>query len=387
MGSTTRDYYEILSVERGANGEEIKRAYRRLAMKYHPDRNPGDKEAETKFKECAEAYEVLSDEQKRQVYDKYGHEGLRGRAAGGPGAAHDFSRMNVEDIFSMFNDIFDGVGGGRGGRARRGVARGYDLETEITLTLKDVLEGTTREVEFTRLDVCQECAGSGAEKGSEPVQCTTCAGHGFVIQTGLGGMFRMQTVCPGCRGRGKMVLDSCTKCRGKGRVPSKRRLSVKIPRGIHDGQAVRIAGEGEPPQQEVSADGSGQRGDLHVVVRVEADDLFERDGDNLLIELPITYTQAALGAQITVPSIDTEHQLAVPRGTQHGAVFTINGAGLPNLRSGKRGNLMVVADLQVPKKLSEKQEHLLRQLAETEDVAVAPRKSGLWSKLRDAMGA
>lgn len=387
MGSTTRDYYEILSVERTASGEDIKRAYRRLAMKYHPDRNPGDKEAETKFKECAEAYEVLSDDQKRQVYDKYGHEGLRGRAGGGPGAAHDFSRMNVEDIFSMFNDIFDGFGGARGaGRARRGVARGYDLETEITLSLKDVLEGTTREVEFTRLDVCAECSGSGAEKGSEPVQCTTCGGHGHVIQTGLGGMFRMQTVCPGCRGRGKVVLDSCTKCRGKGRVPSKRRLSVKIPRGIHDGQAVRIAGEGEPPQQEMSADGSGQRGDLHVVVRVEADDLFERDGDNLLIELPITYTQAALGAQITVPSIDTEHQLTVPRGTQHGAVFTVSGAGLPNLRSGKRGNLMVVADLQVPKKLSEKQEQLLRQLAETEDVAVAPRKSGLWSKIRDAMG-
>lgn len=388
MGSTTRDYYEILSVERTANGDEIKRAYRRLAMKYHPDRNPGDKEAETKFKECAEAYEVLSDEQKRQVYDKYGHEGLRGRA-GGPGAAHDFSRMNVEDIFSMFNDIFDGFGGQRGhpgARARRGVPRGYDLETEITLTLKDVLEGTSREVEFTRLDVCKECTGSGAEKGSEPIECKTCGGQGQVIQTGLGGMFRMQTVCPACRGRGRIVVDSCTSCKGKGRVRTKRRLSVKIPKGIHDGQAVRVSGEGEPPPQEMSPEGAGQRGDLHVVVRIETDELFERDGDNLIVEMPITYTQAALGSQVKAPSLDAEHTVSIPKGTQHGSVFTVQGAGLPNLRTGKRGNLVVITDLLVPKKLTDTQERLLRELAEAEDAPVAPRKSGVWSRLRDAIG-
>lgn len=390
MGSTTRDYYEILSVERTANGEDIKRAYRRLAMKYHPDRNPGDKEAEAKFKEGAEAYEVLSDEQKRAVYDKYGHEGLRGRAAGGPGAAHDFSRMNVEDIFSMFNDIFDGFGGQRrgpgAGGARRGVPRGYDLETEISLSLKDVLEGTTRDVEFTRLDVCSECTGSGAEKGSEPVECKMCGGQGQVIQTGLGGMFRMQTACPTCRGRGKVVVDTCTVCRGKGRVRAKRRLSVKIPKGIHEGQAVRVAGEGEPPPQEMSPDGAGQRGDLHVVVRIEPDDVFERDADNLVVELPITFTQAALGAQVNVPSLDAEHTVSIPKGTQHGAVFTVHNAGLPNLRSGKRGDLVIVTDLQVPKKLSEKQERLLRELAEEEDAPVAPRKSGVWAKIRDAIG-
>ncbi len=388
MASTTRDYYEILSVERTANGEEIKRSYRRLAMKYHPDRNPGDKEAETRFKECAEAYEVLSDEQKRQVYDKYGHEGLRGRGGAGPGAAHDFSRMNAEDIFSMFNDIFDGFGGQRRGPGaqRRGVPRGYDLETEIRLTLKDVLDGATREVEFTRLDVCKECDGSGAEAGTDPVECKTCGGQGQVIQTGLGGMFRMQTVCPSCRGRGKVVIDSCTECRGKGRVRSKRRLSVKIPKGIHDGQAVRVSGEGEPPPQEMSPSGAGQRGDLHVVVRVETDEIFERDGDNIIVELPMTYTQAALGAQVKVPSIDAEHSLTIAKGTQHGAVFTVHNAGLPNLRSGKRGDLVVVTDLQVPKKLTDKQETLLRELAEEEDAPVAPRKSGMWTKIRDAIG-
>ncbi len=388
MGSTTRDYYEILSVERTANGDEIKRSYRRLAMKYHPDRNPGDKEAETRFKECAEAYEVLSDEQKRQVYDKYGHEGLRGRGGGGPGAAHDFSRMNAEDIFSMFNDIFDGFGGQRRGPGaqRRGVPRGYDLETEIQLTLKDVLNGATREVEFTRLDVCKECTGSGAEPGSEPVECKTCGGQGQVIQTGLGGMFRMQTACPTCRGRGKIVVDTCTGCRGKGRIRTKRRLSVKIPKGIHEGQAVRVSGEGEPPPQEMSPDGTGMRGDLHVVVRVETDEIFERDGDNLIIELPMTYTQAVLGAQVKVPSIDAEHTVNITKGTQHGAVFTIHHAGLPNLRSGKRGDLVVVTDLQVPKKLTDKQETLLRELAEEEDAPVAPRKSGMWTKIRDAIG-
>ena len=388
MGSTTRDYYEILSVERAANGEEIKRSYRRLAMKYHPDRNPGDKEAETKFKECAEAYEVLSDEQKRQIYDKYGHEGLRGRGGGRPGAAHDFSRMNAEDIFSMFNDIFDGFGGQRRGPGaqRRGVPRGYDLETEIQLTLKDVLNGATREVEFTRLDVCKECTGSGAEPGSDPVECKTCGGQGQVIQTGLGGMFRMQTVCPTCRGRGKIVVDTCTGCRGKGRIRAKRRLSVKIPKGIHEGQAVRVSGEGEPPPQEMSPDGTGMRGDLHVVVRVETDEIFERDGDNLIIELPMTYTQAVLGAQVKVPSIDAEHTVNITKGTQHGAVFTVHNAGLPNLRSGKRGDLVIVTDLQVPKKLSDKQETLLRELAEEEDAPVAPRKSGMWTKIRDAIG-
>jgi molecular chaperone DnaJ len=192
---TTRDYYEVLSVERTADGDEIKRAYRRLAMKYHPDRNPGDAEAEASFKEAAEAYEVLSDEQKRKVYDQYGHEGLRGRGA----AAHDFSRMNVDDIFSMFNDIFGGGGGaGFGGGQRRGqrVARGYDLETEVEITLNDVLDGCTRDVEFTRLDVCDTCTGSGAKPGTTPETCDTCGGHGKVQQAGLGGMFRMVTACP-----------------------------------------------------------------------------------------------------------------------------------------------------------------------------------------------
>ena len=197
---TQRDYYEILSVERNADGEEIKRAYRRLAMKYHPDRNPGDPEAEAKFKEAAEAYEVLSDPARRQRYDQFGHEGLRS----GP-AAHDFSRMSHDDIFSMFSDIFAGFGGGGRGRGHGGVPRGFNLETEVSITLEDVLNGCERTIEFTRLDVCEKCTGSGAKPGSKPERCKTCGGHGKVQQSGLGGMFRMVTTCPACGGRGQIV--------------------------------------------------------------------------------------------------------------------------------------------------------------------------------------
>lgn len=369
---TSRDYYEVLSVERTADGEEIKRAYRRLAMKHHPDRNPGDKEAETKFKEAAEAYEVLSDGERRKRYDQFGHDGVRGQGGYAP---HDFSRMHADDIFSMFQDIFGGAAGGMGGVGRgapgrganrRGVARGYDLETEVVLDLKDVVTGCEREVEFTRLDVCEKCAGSGAKAGSKPAKCETCGGQGRVVQTGLGGMFRMETTCPHCVGRGQIVKDKCDGCHGKGRKPHKRRLSVKIPPGIHDQQAVRIVGEGEPPGPEVSPDGSGVRGDLHVVARVRGMEGFERDGDNLVTALPISFTQAALGAHVEAPAIDGPASLQVPKGTQHGAALRIQGGGLPNLRNGKRGDLIAVVEVVVPKRLSAKQEALLRELAELE---------------------
>ncbi len=385
---TTLDYYEILSVERTADGEEIKRAYRRLAMKYHPDRNPGDAEAETRFKECAEAYEVLSDDSRRKIYDQYGHEGLRGR--GGP-AGHDFSRMNVDDIFSMFNDIFGGggrggAGGGRSGRGR-GVARGYDLETEVEITLRDVLDGCEREVEFTRLDVCARCSGKGAEPGTEPEKCETCAGHGVVIQQGFGGMFRMQTACPSCKGRGEVVKNKCVNCHGKGREPKKRSLNVKIPAGIRDGQAVRIGGEGEPPPVEASPEGTGVRGDLHVVVRVQEDDLLHRDGDHLLMEMPISFAKASLGAELEVPTLTGSAKVIVPKGTQHGTILKVHGEGVPNLRSGKRGDLIIGVKVEIPKKMSDRQEKLLREFAETEnDHTILPESQGFWKKIKEALG-
>jgi len=379
---TTRDYYEILGLERDASEDDIKRAYRRLALKYHPDRNPDDADAELRFKEAAEAYEVLADKEKRARYDRYGHEGLRGSGS----ATHDFSRMNVEDIFSMFSDIFGGggfggAGGGRGGRQR--VARGYDLETEVRVSLKEVLTGVERDVEFTRLDVCEACGGGGAKPGTEPATCPTCDGQGKVQQTGLGGMFRMVSACPTCRGRGTVIKEYCPDCRGKGRVPRRRTLSVRIPPGIHDGQAVRVQGEGEPPGPESSPSGAGVRGDLHVVVRVERDELFSRDGDHLVMELPLGFTQAALGAEIDVPTLTGKATVTIPRGTQHGATIRLHGDGLPNLRSGRRGDLVVATRIEIPKRLTEKQERLLREFADTEDQTVLPESHGFLRKIRE----
>lgn len=380
---TTRDYYEILSVERTADGDEIKRAYRRLAMKYHPDRNQDNKEAEEKFKEAAEAYDVLSDAQKRQMYDQYGHAGVRGSGAAG----HDFSRMDATDIFSMFNDIFGQMGGGFGGgsRARRGPARGYDLETQVYVTLSEVLTGTEKDVEFTRMDVCNKCSGSGAKPGTTPTTCAQCGGQGKVQQTGMGGMFRMVVACPVCKGAGTIVKEHCSDCKGKGRTPTDRRLSVKVPAGIQHGQTIRVRGEGEPPQRETSANGDGVRGDLHVVVGIKEHELFGREGDHLILELPISFTQATLGAEIDCPTLDGETKICIPRSTQHGAIFRVPAKGLPNLRSARRGELVVVAKIEIPTKLSAAQEKLLREFAATEDEKIHPEASSFWKKMKDML--
>ncbi len=383
---TTRDYYEVLSVERTADTDEIKRSYRRLALKYHPDRNPDDAEAETKFKEAAEAYEILSDDSKRKVYDQYGHEGLRSR--GGP-APHDFSRMDPNDIFSMFEEIFGGGGRGGfggGGRGRPRTARGYDLEYETTIDLTDVAKGCEREVEFTRLDVCDKCTGTGAKPGTKPETCTTCGGQGKVAQQGLGGMFRMVTACPRCRGRGKVIKEHCDTCRGKGRVPKKRKLTVKIPAGVHEGQAVRVQGEGEPPPPEASPQGQGVRGDLHVLIRVKDHPLFHRDSDNLVVELPVSFSQAALGAEVDVPTIEGSRQLRIHAGAQHDDMYKLDGEGLPNLRSGRHGDLLTIIKIEIPKKLSSKQKDILREYAETEDHSILPESHGFWKKMKDRIG-
>ncbi len=380
--ATTRDYYEVLGIDRNAGTDDIKRAYRRMAMKYHPDRNPGDEQAVEAFKEAAEAYEVLSNDEQRKIYDQYGPEGLRGR----PG--HDFHSMDPDDIFSMFNDIFSGLGGfgsGRGGSRRsRGVARGYDLQTQVQISLEEVLHGTSKEVDFTRLDVCESCNGNGAKAGTKPVTCTTCGGNGQVMQAGLGGMFRMVTTCPHCKGRGSVITDPCPDCRGSGRVPKHRVLEIKIPAGVHAGQAVAVRGEGEPPAAEQSPSGQGIRGDLHVLVDVKPHELFQRSGDDLHIEIPITFTQAALGAEVCIPTIDGEgHQLTIPKGTQYGKHFKINAKGLPHLRHGRRGDLIVTVKIETPTRLNHEQEELLRQYAATEEVDVQSESHGFWSKIKD----
>ena len=378
-----RCYYEVLSIERAANGDEIKRAYRRMAMKWHPDRNPGDPKAETEFKACAEAYEVLSDPERKKLYDTHGHAGLR-QAPG-----HDFSRMRPDDIFSIFNDIFGGGTGGGGGRSRRGPVRGYDLETTVEIELKEVLAGVDVEVSFKRRDVCEGCEGSGAKKGTKPIKCPTCQGNGQVAQTGLGGMFRMVTTCPNCRGRGSVISEACVECRGAGRVAKSRKLSVKVPAGIAEGQVIRIAGEGEPPPPEADPAGRGQRGDLHVVVQVKDHEQFERVEDDLVLTREISYSLASLGGSTSVDTLEGKERLEVPRGTQHGDILTIEGAGLPHLRSPSvRGDLRVGIVLRVPKKVTPEQRELLEKLAKTElneDEEYRPQGKGVWKKIKDTI--
>ena len=372
-----RDYYEVLGVDKSASADDIKRAYRRLAIKFHPDKNPGDKDAESKFKECAEAYEVLSDTEKRARYDQYGHSGLQGSGV------HDFSRMNVEDIFGALNleDIFgDLFGGGHGGRSRRasarGARRGYDLETVVELTLNDVETGVEKSIEFTRQDYCEECSGSGAAKGSSPTKCPTCGGSGQVAQAGLGGFFQMVSTCPKCKGSGMVISSPCKNCRGSGRISKKRLVNVKIPAGVHEGQSVRIPGEGEPGFN------GGPRGDLYCYVKLKEHPFLQRDSIDLIAVVPVSFTQAALGGIIVVPSLNSTRELKIPPGSQNGDVFRIRGQGLPDIRTKQTGDELVQIIVEIPKKLNSQQEELLRKFAETEDKIVLPKTKGFFEKLK-----
>jgi molecular chaperone DnaJ len=370
-----RDYYEVLGVGKSASADDIKRAYRRLAIKYHPDKNPDNKDAESKFKECAEAYEVLSDSDKRSQYDQFGHAGLDGAGV------HDFSRMNVEDIFGalniedLFGDVFGFSGRSRRG-ARGGPRKGYDLETVVQLTLNDVAVGVEKGIEFTRQDNCEDCGGSGSAKGSSLSKCSACGGSGQVAQSGLGGFFQMVSTCPQCKGNGKVITNPCKKCRGSGKVPKKRLVTVKIPAGVHEGQSVRVAGEGEPGFN------NGPRGDLYCYVKVKEHPFLQRDGVNLIATVPVSFTQAALGGTIEVPSLNGRRELKIPAGTQYGDVFRIKGQGLPEIRTKRSGDELVQIVVETPKKLNGEQEELLRKFAKTEDISVLPNSRGFFEKLK-----
>lgn len=375
-----RDYYEVLGVDKGAAVEDIKRAYRRLAIKFHPDKNPGDKEAEAKFKECAEAYEVLSDTDKRARYDQYGHAGLQGSGV------HDFSRMNVDDIFGALNldDIFGDFFGGFSRRGRSsgpaGPRRGYDLETVVELTLNDVANGVEKSIEFSRQDLCEDCSGSGCAKGSSPSKCSTCGGSGQVAQAGLGGFFQMVSACPACKGSGMVIKSPCKKCRGTGRVGKKRLVAVKIPAGVHEGQSVRVGGEGEPGFN------GGPRGDLYCYVKIKAHPFLERQDTNIIATVPVSFTQASLGGTIEVPSLNGTKELKIPPGTQPGDVFRIKGQGLPDIRTKRSGDELVQIMVEIPRKLNSEQEELLRKFAATEDNTVLPKSRGFFEKLKQYFG-
>jgi molecular chaperone DnaJ len=370
-----RDYYEVLGVSKNASDNEIKRAYRRMAMKYHPDKNPGDNDAEAKFKECAEAYEVLSDSEKRQRYDRFGHEGLRGMGM------RDFSRMNVEDIFSMFgfDDFFSGIFGGRRRSGRRaGPTRGYDLETTVELKLNDISKGVEKTIEFTRQDICTECRGSGSAKGTTPAKCPTCGGTGQVASRG--GFFQMVSTCPKCRGNGQFITNPCKKCKGTGRVPKKRVVNIKIPQGVHEGQGIRVTNEGEPGRD------GGPRGDLFCYVRIKPHEFLLRDGNDLIATVPISFTQATLGATIDVPSLDGTRGLKIPPGTQYGSVFRIKAQGLPDIRTGRTGDELVQVTIETPTRLNTKQQELLREFAKTENKTVSPQSKRFFEKLKKYFG-
>ena len=373
MAVTKRDYYQVLSVARTADGEEIKRSYRRLAMKFHPDRNTGDgkQDAELKFKECSEAYEVLSDPQKRQRYDQFGHAGVQ--------ANHDYQHMDPSDIFSMFEDIFGGGRRGGGGGRAAGGNRGYDLETQVELTLAEVATGTEKTIEFDKQDVCDHCKGSGAKPGTSPAVCVQCGGQGRIAQQGFGGMFRMVTTCPNCRGRGTVVRDHCPACGGSGRQLKKRVVTVKIPAGVHEGQAVRIIGEGE------AGENGSPAGDLHCYISVKPHPVFTRQHNDLVCQIPISFTQAALGAQLDVPTLVNREKLDIPAGSQHGEVFKLRGKGLPDIRNGRVGDELIQILIEVPRKLNERQRELLREFATTEDEKGMPQRKGFMDKLKDML--
>jgi molecular chaperone DnaJ len=374
-----RDYYEVLGVAKNASPDEIKRSYRRMAMKYHPDKNPNDKEAETKFKECAEAYEVLSNPEKRQRYDQFGHEGLRGMGM------RDYAHMRWQDIGSIFEDIFGfddffgDIFGARGRRTRRaGPARGYDLETSVELTLNDIAGGTEKTIEFTRQDLCAECSGSGSARGSSPGRCPTCGGNGQVARGG--GLFQMVSTCPQCRGTGQVITNPCKKCKGAGRTPKKRVVNIKIPAGVHEGQGIRVANEGEPGRA------GGPRGDLYCYVRIKPHEFLHRDGNDLIAVVPISFTQATLGATIDVPSLDGPKQLKIPPGAQYGSIFRIKGHGLPDIRTRRTGYELVQITVETPTKLNAQQEELLREFARTENKTVSPKSKTFFEKLKKHFG-
>ena len=348
-----RDYYEVLDVERGTSDKDIKRAYRRMAMKYHPDRNPDDKAAEDQFKEVNEAFEVLSDPQKRSAYDQYGHAGVdpnMGAGAGGFGGAGGFS-----DIFGdVFGDIFGGAGGG--GRANS-VQRGADLRYSLDLALEEAVRGCNKEIRIPTLVECKSCLGSGAKKGTRPTTCGTCAGHGQVrMQQGF---FSVQQPCPDCHGSGKIVKDPCRDCHGHGRVKEYKTLAVKIPAGVDTGDRIRLAGEGE------TGTNGGPAGDLYVQVEVAEHAIFQRDGKHLYCDVPISFVDAALGGELEVPTLDGRVKLKIPEETQTGKLFRLRGKGVTPVRGGSSGDLMCRVTVETPVNLTRRQKELLEELQET----------------------
>jgi len=357
-----RDYYEVLGVDKAADNDAIKKAYRTLAMKYHPDKNKDNKAAEEKFKEASEAYEVLSDKDKKALYDQHGHAGLEGAFGSGGFSWSDFTRQgDFADIFGGFESIFDAFfgGGSRNRGGSRGQAKGEDLKIEMSLTLKEIYEGVSKTIKINVKDSCQSCHGSGSKDGKTQ-NCSQCGGQGQVRQVRQSIFGHVQTIvaCPSCRGEGKIVANKCTNCNGEGRTPQTRNVNVNIQKGVHEGQYIRIRGEGN------AAARGGIKGDILVMIHEKEDNTLKREGANLYCEFPISFTQAALGDDILVPSINNKIKLKIPAGTQTGKVFKVSGQGMPEVNSSYVGDLYVMVRLMTPTNLSKEEIKILEQFRE-----------------------
>ncbi len=354
-----RDYYEVLGLSKGADDASIKKAYRQLAKKYHPDMNPGDAEAEAKFKEVNEAYAVLSDPDKKSKYDQYGHAAFDPASGGGGFGGFDF-----DGDFGGFGDIFSSFfGGGFGGGSsrRNGPVRGDDVYTRITISFEEAAFGCKKEVSFNRIEKCSECSGTGAKKGTSPQTCTTCGGSGSVrtqTRTPLG-IMQSTRACDACRGTGKIIKEPCTNCRGTGNVKLTKKLEVNIPAGIDDGQKIALRGEGNGGRN------GGPSGDLIIAVNIRPHAIFERDGSDIYCEIPITFVDAALGAEIDIPTLEGKQKYTIPEGTQNGMSFTVRGKGITRLNTKSRGDLILTIAVEVPKNLSSEQKEILRKFGES----------------------
>ncbi|MEM7766364.1 MAG: molecular chaperone DnaJ [Pseudomonadota bacterium] len=370
-----RDYYEILGVERGVDDKALKSAYRKLALKYHPDQNPGDAEAEARFKEVGEAYAILSDEEKRAAYDRFGHAAFEGGAGGAGGP---FGGMDPGDIFEdIFSQVFGGARGpGRGGRRRGGPARGSDLRYDLDVSLEDAFRGTDTQITIPGLEGCETCSGTGAEPGTQPETCGTCGGTGRV--RAQQGFFTMERTCPRCSGRGQVIPHPCKTCGGTGQVRVERTLEVKIPAGVESGTRIRLQGEGEP------GSAGGPRGDLYIFIEVPEHDIFERDGPNLYCRAPVPMVTAALGGDIEIPTIDGGRaRVSIPEGAQTGRKLRLRGKGMPNLRGNQpTGDLYVEVFVETPQKLSPRQKELLQEFCDCSGADCNPESEGFLGRVR-----
>jgi molecular chaperone DnaJ len=368
-----RDYYEVLGVERNAGDQEIKSSYRKLAMQYHPDRNPGNPQAEDKFKEASEAYSVLIDSEKRARYDQFGHAGLGNGGFGGfdPSTFNDFS-----DIFGdLFSDFFGvNVNTGRRNRAQKGA----DVRADVTLTFEEAAFGKKTQVRVRRQESCDQCRGSGAAAGKGPVSCSTCGGRGQVRYQQ--GFFSIARTCPTCGGTGRVISDPCSKCKGEGRLTRERTVDVAIPAGVEDGTRMRYQEQGD------AGVNGGPAGDLYVLLRVKPHPFFEREGKDLFCSVPISFSQAALGTEISIPTLDGEYKLKIPEGTQSGTILRVRGKGLPSIRGGGKGDLHVQVRLQTPTKLTKRQRELLTELAGTAAIENTPEPRSLFEKVKEIFG-